>query len=63
MRIAFKVLVRKSEGNRPLRRHRCRWEDNIRKDLREIGWEGVDWWAVVNTVIEASGSIRGREHF
>jgi hypothetical protein len=24
-------------------RPRCRWEDNIRMDLREIGWEGVDW--------------------
>jgi len=29
------------EGKRPLRRHRHRWEDNIRMDLRERGWEGV----------------------
>jgi hypothetical protein len=46
---------------RPLRRHRPRWEDNIRMDLREIGWEVVDWmylardrdqWRVVlNTVM------------
>jgi hypothetical protein len=28
---------------RPLLRRRCRWEDNIRMDLRETEWEGVDW--------------------
>jgi hypothetical protein len=28
---------------RPFRRHECRWEDNIRMDIGEIGWEGVDW--------------------
>jgi hypothetical protein len=31
------------EGMRPLRRPRRRWEDNIRMDHREIGWEGVGW--------------------
>jgi hypothetical protein len=31
------------EGNRPLRGARHRWEDNITKDLKEIGREGVDW--------------------
>jgi hypothetical protein len=39
---AYKLLVSKREGKRPLRRARCRWEDNTRMDLREIGWEGVD---------------------
>jgi hypothetical protein len=29
-------------GKKPLRRHRCRWEDNIKMDLRETGWVGVD---------------------
>jgi hypothetical protein len=38
-----KIFVRKCEGKRPLRRHRHTWEDNIRMDLREIGWKGVDW--------------------
>jgi hypothetical protein len=33
----------KPERKRPLGRPRCRWEDNIRMDLREIRWEGVDW--------------------
>jgi hypothetical protein len=37
------VLVRKSEGKRPLRRPRHRWEDNIKMDLREIGCGGVGW--------------------
>jgi hypothetical protein len=53
-------LVGKLEEKRPLRRPRHTWEGNIRMDLSEIGWEGVDWihlaqdrdqWqAVVNTV-------------
>jgi hypothetical protein len=38
-----KISVRKAEGKRPLRRPRCKWEDNIRMHLREIRWEGVDW--------------------
>jgi hypothetical protein len=42
MRSAYKILVRKPEGKRPPGRPRCRWED-IRMDLREEGWEGVDW--------------------
>jgi hypothetical protein len=35
---AYRILVGKPEGKRPLGRHRRRWEDNIRMDLREIGW-------------------------
>jgi hypothetical protein len=34
---AYRILVRKPEGKRPLGRRRRRWEDNIRMDLREIG--------------------------
>jgi hypothetical protein len=37
----YKVLVGKSEGKKPLRRRKRRWEDVIRMDLREIGW---GWW-------------------
>jgi hypothetical protein len=40
---AYIILVRKPEGKRPLQKPRHRWEDNIRLDLREIGWEIVDW--------------------
>jgi hypothetical protein len=36
-------LVGKSEGKRPLRRPRCRWEDNVKMDLQEVGWLDMDW--------------------
>jgi hypothetical protein len=42
MRNAYKILFRKPEGKKPLRRPRHRWENNIRKDLGEIGWGSVD---------------------
>jgi hypothetical protein len=38
MNNAYNILVGKPEGQRPLERFRSRWEDNIRMDLREIGW-------------------------
>jgi hypothetical protein len=40
---AYRALVGKPEGRRPLARPRRRWEDNIKMDLREVGWGGVDW--------------------
>jgi hypothetical protein len=53
--------MRKPEGKRPLGRSRRRWVFNIKMDLREIGWDDVDWidmaqyrdqWrALVNTVL------------
>jgi len=43
MRNAYRILVGKPERKRPLRRPRCRWEDNIRIDVREIEWEIVNW--------------------
>jgi hypothetical protein len=39
---AFRFLVGKPEGKRPLGRRRCRWLDNINMDLGEVGWGGVD---------------------
>jgi hypothetical protein len=36
-------FVRKPEGKRSLGRSRYRWEENIRMDIREMGWEDVDW--------------------
>jgi hypothetical protein len=38
--------VGKPEGKKPLGRPRCRWVDNFKIDLREIGWDGVDWVAL-----------------
>jgi hypothetical protein len=40
---AYRVLVGKPEGRRPLGRPRRSWEDNIKKDLREVGCGCVDW--------------------
>jgi hypothetical protein len=37
------ILVEKSEWKRPLGRPRCRWEDNIRMNVREILWKDVGW--------------------
>jgi len=39
----YRILVRKPEGKKPLGRLRHRWEYNIRTNLSEIVWEGVDW--------------------
>jgi hypothetical protein len=62
-RNAYRILVAKPEGKRPLGRLRHRWADNIKMDLKRdrIGWDGVDWiglaqdrdqWrAPVNTVM------------
>ena len=40
---AYRVLVGKPEGNRPLGRPRRRWEDNIKMDLQVVGCGGMDW--------------------
>jgi hypothetical protein len=40
---AYKILIRKHEGSRPLGRHGHKWENNIKMDLREKGWEDVAW--------------------
>jgi hypothetical protein len=39
----YRVLVWRPEGKRPLERPRCRWEDNIKMDLREIEIDGANW--------------------
>ena len=39
----YRGLVRKLDGKRPLGRPRCRWEDNIKMDLQEVGCGGMDW--------------------
>jgi len=57
----YRVLVGKPLGKRPLGRPRHRWEDNIKKDLQEVGCGSMDWidlaedrdrwWALVNEVM------------
>jgi hypothetical protein len=53
-RNAYRILVGKPEGKKPLGRPRCGWVDNIKMDLREIGWDGMDFIdlvALVRTVM------------
>jgi hypothetical protein len=58
---AHRILVGKAEGKRSLGRPRSRWDDVVKIDLREIGWDGMAWidlaqdrnqWrALVNTIL------------
>jgi hypothetical protein len=58
---AYRILVRKPEEKRQLGRARRRWVENIKMDLRQRGWTGMDWIdpaqdrnqcrALVNTVM------------
>jgi hypothetical protein len=59
-RDACRILVGKPMGRRPLGRPRRRWEDNIKTDLREVGWRAFTrsillrtgrWWALFNEVM------------
>jgi hypothetical protein len=65
---AYNVLVGKPEGIKPLGITKRRWEDNIRMDLRKIGWEFVDWIHLDQDRAgsfehgnKTSGSIKGGE--
>jgi hypothetical protein len=60
----FTLLIKTPEGEGPLWRHRHKWEDNIKMDVREIGWGGKDWihlaqnrdqWRVV---VNTAGNLR-----
>jgi len=58
VRNAWSILLRKPEGKRSLGRPRCRWEDDMRMDFKEMCWQYVDWidlaqyrdhwWGLVN---------------
>jgi hypothetical protein len=66
-RNAYRLLVGKPEGKRPLGRPRRRWVDNINRDLGEVGWGDVDWigldqdrdkWRARECGSEPSGSMK-----
>jgi hypothetical protein len=67
-RNAYRLLVEKPKGKRPLGRPRRRWVDNVRMDLGEVGWGDMDWiglakdrnrWRVFCEFgIEPSGSMK-----
>jgi hypothetical protein len=69
MRNARNILVGRPDRKRPLGRYRHRLEYNIRVDLKEIGWESVDWihlgqdrdqWLALVTTVMKFGSIKDR---
>jgi hypothetical protein len=71
-RDVYKDLVGRPEGKRPLGKPRCRWEDNIKMDLRELGIDGANWIQLARIVSsgglcehgnETSGSIRKQDIF
>jgi hypothetical protein len=56
-RNAYRLLVGKPEGKRPLGTPRRRWMDNIRMDLGEVGWGDVDWMGLVWLGIVTGGEL------
>jgi len=66
----YRVLMGKTEGKKPLGKPRHRWEDNIKRDLQEVGCGGMDWielaqgrgrWRASRCSNEPSCSIKCRE--
>jgi hypothetical protein len=62
-----RILMGKLEGKRPLGKPRRKWKDNIRIDLRQVGWDVMDWidlaqdrdqWRAFVNTSEPSGSIK-----
>jgi hypothetical protein len=65
-RNAYRILVGKTEGKRPLGTPRSRWEDNIKMDLRKIGWDRIElsqdrdqWRVLVNMVMKLQVPMLG----
>jgi hypothetical protein len=68
---AYRLLVGKPEGRRPLGRPRHRWVENIRMDLGEVGWGDVDliglaqirnrWRVLVNSVLNLQIQLNARK--
>jgi hypothetical protein len=63
----YSFLVGRSGGKRPLGIARCRWEDNMRMNLRGIGIDGANWIQLAQDLCEhgneTSGSIRQQDTF
>jgi hypothetical protein len=63
-RNAYRILVGNPEGRRPLGRPRRRWVDNIKMDLREVGWDGRNWidlaqdWGLWRAYVNAVMNLR-----
>jgi hypothetical protein len=42
----YRIFVGRRDRKRLLGRHRFMWDDNIKTDLKKVGWEGMDWIAL-----------------
>jgi len=42
-RDAYRILVRRPEGKRPIKRPKRKWKDNVKMELQVVGWGGMDW--------------------
>jgi len=72
-RCVYGVLVGRPEGKRRLGTPICRWEDNIKMDLNEIGIDGenrsrlvqnrIQWWAFVNTIMNFQFPLKEAGYF
>jgi hypothetical protein len=56
-RNACRILVGKSEGKRPRGRPRHRWVDNIKMNIRGMGWDGMEWIGWIGLKIRTSGGL------
>jgi hypothetical protein len=56
-RNSYRILVGKPDGKRPLGRPRRRSVDNIKMDLREVGWDGMGWIGLIWLRIGTSGGL------
>jgi hypothetical protein len=54
---AYRILVGKPEGRRPLERPKHRWEVSIKMDLEEVAWDGVAWPALIWLRIGTGGGL------
>jgi hypothetical protein len=56
-RNSYRILVGMPEGKRPLGRQRHRWVDNIKMDLREIEWDGMDWFDLTQNSVQCRALV------
>jgi hypothetical protein len=56
-RNSYRILMGKPEGKRPLGRPKCRWVEKIKMDLREMGWNGVEWIGLIWLRTGTSGRV------
>jgi hypothetical protein len=56
-RNVYRILVGKPEGERPPGRPRRWWVDNNKMELREIGWDGVEWIGLIWLRIGTTGGL------